>query len=182
MRRIYAVIMLLVLLSTPFETMAGIIYKWTDDNGVVIITNQPPPKGIGSLRVVSYPDLSAGSTSEVSPSQNQALQEGRQAKERLEEARREVEAAELQAKDAAKTAAEYSEKAPSRKRNKRIIQQRRARLNAETAGKTAAALLETQKRMAQAEAAAMAAEERIRETNSGAADGQISETGIAKGP
>lgn len=182
MRWFYTVIILAMMLSPLPESVAGEIYKWTDDNGVVVITNLPPPKGVAAPQVVSYPDHAAESTQSESPEQNKALEAARQANAQLAQARQEAEAAQLQAKETAETAAEYNDKTFARKRKKRIVQQRRARRSAEAAGKSEAALLEAQEKVAQAEAAAIAAEKRIRVSENGADEGQNIETGLPKGP
>jgi len=94
--------------------LAGSIYTWTDKNGVVHITETPPPPGAAVEDAMSNPPESAVQPSPPQPPQSvgawevqQAEQQARQAQEQLEAARQQAAEAEQEAQQTIRQSEEY---------------------------------------------------------------------------
>ncbi|MFH1982192.1 MAG: DUF4124 domain-containing protein [Pseudomonadota bacterium] len=158
MRYVTTAIVLLLTLSLQLELQAGEIYKWTDKNGVVVITNIRPPKEVRSPKIIVYPDSPIAGGETVTPEAPIENAETRQANVRLEKAREEAEAAKVRAQEAQKTADDYATKLAPRNQKKRSVYNRRARLSEASAEEAQLELLKAEQNVVKAEAAAMALE------------------------
>jgi hypothetical protein len=182
MRTVGAAIALTIVLFCHTPSLAGNIYKWTDTDGVVVITNQPPPNGVRAVKVVPYPEVSMTAPASPAAERNQAFEAASQARSELDAALEDLEAAKIEAQNANAAADASREKVSARKRRKRAAQKRRARLAAEAAEAADAALREAEEKAAKAQEAAMAAERRVREPTPRPAEHAAPETDPVSGP
>jgi hypothetical protein len=109
---------LLLLLFTNSEVLADQVYTWTDKDGNMHITAEPPPQNARVKDVIKYeprPDETVtdaeqrpDSETEAAPGE-QVSDDVQQARTRAEKARKEAEIARARADEATKTAEKYIE-------------------------------------------------------------------------
>ncbi|MEE9495269.1 MAG: DUF4124 domain-containing protein [Desulfobacterales bacterium] len=109
---------LLLLFFTNSEVFADQVYTWTDKDGNMHITAEPPPKNARVKDVLKYAPQPEKTVPGKQPRQDsgdaaatakQESDEGRQAREKAQKAREEAEIARGKAAEAMKTAKEYIE-------------------------------------------------------------------------
>jgi len=126
---------------------AETVYRWTDENGVVHITNLPPLKAVKRRKIIRYQEKT---TEEKLKYQNlqkkelekrlkqQKIQEAQKARIRAEEAKKEAEEAKVRAEQARQVIQEHTETYAPRKKKKRNKYRKMSRILFEEAQKAEA--------------------------------------------
>jgi hypothetical protein len=134
-------VILLLFLSHP-ELNAETMYKWTDENGVIHLTNQRPPGEIAIQKIISYEDRTAKEIKKYQEAQEKNRHErlieqktlnAQESRIRADKARLKAEKAIDVAEEAMKKAQEYMEKKAPRKRQKRDAYRKKLRRIVQTA-------------------------------------------------
>jgi len=118
MKTVLAGISLLLLFWASTEALADQVYTWTDKDGNMHITAEPPPKNARIKEVLKYepqPEISVPDAEErqhpaaEAPSDKAEPDDVRRARARAEKARQEAEIARARADEATKAAEKYIE-------------------------------------------------------------------------
>ena len=118
MKTVLAGISLLLLFWTTSEALADQVYTWTDKDGNMHITAEPPPKNARIKEVLKYepqPEIKVPDAEErqnpaaETPSGKTEPDDVRRARARAEKARQEAEIARARADEATKAAEKYIE-------------------------------------------------------------------------
>jgi len=154
-----ALAILLLLFISP-SLNAGTIYQWTDQSGVLHITNLPPPKGTKIQEVVQYKEKTAKEIQQDKLVIEQERQERLQQKKtqdtqdaeiRAKEARKKADEAKADAEQAIQQAQEQVEKYSTKKKKKRKKYRNRVRKAIQAAEKAEAQANEAATKANQAE-------------------------------
>jgi hypothetical protein len=118
MKTVSAALSLLLLFLANTEVFADQVYTWTDKDGNMHITAEPPPQNAKIKDVIEYApradeavtdaDQNRDSEAQVAPNEKES-DEVRQARARAKKARQEAEAARARAEEATKAAEKYIE-------------------------------------------------------------------------
>ena len=118
MKTVFAGLSLLLLCCVNFEAFADQVYTWTDKDGKMHITAEPPPKNARVKDILKYepqPDIAVPDTEQRRDSEAAAApgepesEEVRQARTRAETARKEAKIARARAEELTKAAENYIE-------------------------------------------------------------------------
>jgi len=136
----------LFLLCESHILSAQTLFTWTDEAGVVHITDSKPPEGVMVQNVIQYKEKTDGEIREYKRLQEkkrqdrlkqEKIQEAQKAKNEAGKAKKEAEEAEASAEEATQNANEYINKYSSRKKKKRKAYRSRTRKLVEEAEKDA---------------------------------------------
>ena len=163
---------LLILLFIGSFLNAGEIYTWMDDNGILTITDQPPPDGVQLRHITRYKKkiekekqkaLPLDEKTDQTPLQQQKVAAAEAYRDRASAARKEAEAAIHRAQEAEQNLAGYIEKYGTKKEK---VKKHRSRIKtlAETAEAAKARADEATKRSNQAAEKSWEADKRAEET------------------
>jgi hypothetical protein len=118
MKIILAGLSLLLLFFANTELLADQVYTWTDKDGNMHITAEPPPKNVRVKDVITYEpradetvpgaEQHRDSETQVAPGEQESAEVGR-ARTRAKKARQEAETARAKAEEATKAAEKYIE-------------------------------------------------------------------------
>ena len=132
--QIAAAILLSLLFAT--DSNAETIYKWTDERGVIHLTNKLPPEEVTIQKIISYKERTAKEIQEDQHLQEKKLQERLEEQKKLNAEESKIRAGKVRikaentiaiAEEAMKKAQEYMEKKAPRKRQKRNAYRKKLR-------------------------------------------------------
>lgn len=106
MKTLYVICVGIMLLGPALQPDAANVYTWTDKDGVVHITDQPPPAGAEVVDVIPYQKQAPAQTEEIDRRQQELREQVIR-----DDQRREAEAARRRAREAEKRAQEAVERA-----------------------------------------------------------------------
>jgi len=132
---IYFIASAILLFSLFAATILGAqkLYTWTDENGVLHITEQPPPKSAKVEDVVTYKERTPEELEAIERNKDNIRREFGQAQlDREQEARLKAKQAEEQAKKEYEYNQEYIKRLSSTKRKRRQFRKKIERLKKET--------------------------------------------------
>jgi hypothetical protein len=164
-------IIAVALLFLSFATSnlnAGKVYTWTDENGILHITDQPPPEGTAIKDVIEYDELMPTESRQIeSQKEKQRKNSGVEEKiQQAEDARKRAIKADEQAKEAVKRANEiiesnneYIRNLTSTKRKRKQFRKKVERLMQESQAAQAQAMEAVETARKAAEEARVAEEE-----------------------
>jgi len=118
---------LLLFLSSP-DLDAGKIYQWTDENGVLHLTNLPPPQDAAIQEIIQYQEKTAQEIQEYKllqeqkrqkRLQQQQIQDAQKSEFRAQEAKKEAEEAKARAEETIQKTEEHLERYRSLKKSKK---------------------------------------------------------------
>jgi hypothetical protein len=189
MKALYVIVAGIMLLCSTVQAQAGKVYTWTDKDGIIHITDQPPPATARAVDVIPYQEQTpaqaeekaAAHSQQNTPDDYQAVDRRRQdLREQIirDDLRRDAEAARRRAREAEKRAQEAVERA------NRISDYTKETIQNLPGPKYQYKALygHTRQMMQQAEAAQAEAKQAVEEARRAAAEAQAAEEKLQPSP